>query len=168
MILAIDVYYTEDSAKTVCIAFENWTDTDYAEAIVEWVSPVAEYESGAFYKRELPCILQVLYKMDLNAVSCIVVDGYVVLDDAGTPGLGAYLYEKLERKIPIVGVAKTNFAKNTQNRVAVLRGESVKPLYVTSIGYDMETAAAHIQSMHGEHRMPALLKKLDRITKENA
>jgi len=27
MILAFDTYYSDDKAKTVCIAFENWTDS---------------------------------------------------------------------------------------------------------------------------------------------
>lgn len=168
MILAFDVYYTDNAAKTVCIAFENWADTTYSQATVEYVSPVAEYESGAFYKRELPCIMQVLQKMDLAAVTAIVVDGYVWLDDAGTPGLGAHLYEALGRTVPVIGVAKTNFAKNTQNRITVLRGESGKPLYVTAIGCGMEEAAAQIRNMHGEYRMPALLKELDRITKDDS
>lgn len=165
MILAFDVYYHKDSAKTVCIAFEHWEDAEYIQAIEETISPIEPYESGAFYKRELPCIMQVLDKMNLSDVEYIVVDGYVLLDDAGTPGLGAYLYEKLDRKIPVIGVAKTNFAKNTRNRVALLRGDSTKPLYVTAIGCSMENAAKQVKSMHGEFRMPTLLKRLDRLTK---
>ena len=37
MILAFDTYYFDNSAKTVCLAFENWTDEnimqDYSETI---------------------------------------------------------------------------------------------------------------------------------------
>jgi len=36
-------------------------------------------ETEAFYKRELPCILKLLDKLE-QPPSCIVVDGYVFLD----------------------------------------------------------------------------------------
>ena len=98
-------------------------------------------------------------------VSVIVVDGVVVLDDAGKPGLGGRLYEYLDQKIPVIGVAKTNFAQNVANKRAVVRGESTRPLFVTALGMDLDTAADLIKSMHGEFRMPSLLKELDRLTK---
>jgi deoxyinosine 3'endonuclease (endonuclease V) len=98
-------------------------------------------------------------------VSAIVVDGFVVLDDAGKPGLGGRLYEYLDQKIPVIGVAKTNFAQNIVTKRAVVRGQSSKPLFVTALGMDIGTAADHVKNMHGDYRMPTLLTALDRLTK---
>lgn len=166
MILAFDTHYLENQAKTVCIAFLQWTDEQPAQVYTE-ITPVAEaYEPGQFYKRELPCILSLIRQIDLSNVTAIVVDGYVVLDDAGKPGLGGHLYEALDRKIPVVGVAKTNYAQNNRQKQEVLRGASEKPLFVTAVGIDLATAAACVGNMHGEFRMPTLLKMLDVATKK--
>jgi len=63
-------------------------------------------------------------------------------------------------------VAKTNFASNKENKVELLRGKSMKPLYITSIGIDIEEAKENISKMSGEYRFPTLLKELDKLTKE--
>ncbi len=165
MILAIDVYYTEKGAKTVGVGFENWGDQSPMATFIDHNSEIAEYESGEFYKRELPCILRLLDQIDLSQLDCIVIDGYVILNDTGKLGLGGHLYEILEHKIPIIGVAKTRFAQNEKNNRKVLRGESQKPLWITAAGIGLEEAAQKIQNMHGEYRMPTLLKQLDMLTK---
>lgn len=165
MILAFDTYYHAEQAKTVCIAFPNWTDAVPVQVYAELTPVESEYEPGAFYKRELPCILSLLAKIDLSGVEAIVVDGYVVLDDAGKLGLGGYLFEAFERKIPVIGVAKTNFAQNEHSKIALLRGSSERPLFITAMGVDLETAAGYIRQMHGEFRMPTLLRFLDGQTK---
>jgi deoxyinosine 3'endonuclease (endonuclease V) len=136
-----------------------------AQVYAELTPVESEYEPGAFYKRELPCILSLLAKIDLSAVEAIMVDGYVVLDDAGKAGLGGYLFEALARKIPVIGVAKTNFAQNERSKIALLRGSSERPLFITAMGIDLATAAEYIRQMHGEFRMPALLRFLDGQTK---
>ncbi len=165
MILAFDTWYFDNQAKTVCLGFYDWADEKPARIFTETIDAPAEYEPGAFYKRELPCIISLLKQIDLQLVRAIVVDGFVVLDDAGKPGLGGRLYEYLDQKIPVIGVAKTNFAQNVANKRAVVRGESTRPLFVTALGMDLDTAADLIKSMHGEFRMPSLLKELDRLTK---
>jgi deoxyribonuclease V len=50
----------------------------------------------------------------------------------------------------------------------VERGGSAKPLYVTAAGIAAETAAAHVAAMHGAHRIPTLLKLVDRLVREAA
>lgn len=165
MILAFDVYYTDDRARAVCIAFATWTDTQVANTWIEYISGVPAYEPGAFYKRELPCILAVLNTLDLVAVQAIVIDGYVVLDDTGKPGLGTYLYNALDQRIPVIGVAKTTYANNEAHVTEVLRGQSERPLYVTAVGMPREEAAAGIRAMAGEYRIPTLLKQLDSLTR---
>jgi deoxyribonuclease V len=166
MIVAIDVHYKENTAKAVGALIQNWGDAAAVEHVIRYIGSVEEYEPGAFYKRELPCIMDVLNQIDLAGVSYIVVDGFVVLDDLGKPGLGAYVYESLHHKVPVIGVAKSNFHQNLKNVIPVLRGDSNKPLYVTAVGVDLQQAADHVKSMHGEFRLPTVLKELDRITKE--
>ena len=166
MILAFDVYYTGDHAKAVCIGFENWTDTTTAQTWVQHIPGIADYEPGAFYKRELPCILAILNTIDLSTISAIIVDGYVVLDNDGKAGLGLHLYNALHGNIPVIGVAKTSYAGNDINVTGVRRGQSERPLYITAVGMPLPEAAANIHAMAGEYRMPGLLKKLDTITRE--
>lgn len=165
MILAFDVYYTDARARAVCIAFTAWTDTRVANTWIEYISGAPAYEPGAFYKRELPCILAVLNTLDLAAVQAIIIDGYVVLDDTGKPGLGTYLYNALDQRIPVIGVAKTTYANNEAHVTEVLRGQSERPLYVTAVGMPREEAAAGIRAMAGEYRIPTLLKQLDSLTR---
>ncbi|KUJ62967.1 endonuclease V [Flavobacteriaceae bacterium CRH] len=166
MILAFDTYYFDQKAKTVCLEFAEFNENKNFNVYTEIIDNVEEYIPGEFYKRELPCILSLLNQIDLSKVDVIIVDGFVYLDDDKKYGLGGYLYEKLNRKIPIIGVAKTNFASIVQNKRALIRGESIKPLFITAIGIDLEIATQKIESMHGEFRMPTLLKEMDRLTKE--
>jgi deoxyribonuclease V len=166
MILAIDVFYEQNKAKIIGIIFNEWADEKFAQKIELFRQDIAEYEPGAFYKRELPCILDVLEQTDLATLQYIIVDGYVYLDDEKKLGLGGYLYDAIEQKVPVIGVAKNHFANNTKYVVEVLRGESQKPLYVTAVGTDLEEAAKNVKNMHGEYRFPTLLKELDILTKE--
>jgi len=165
MILAFDTWYFDNQAKTVCLGFYDWADEKPACIFTETIDAPAEYEPGAFYKRELPCIISLLKQIDLQLVRAIVVDGFVVLDDAGKPGLGGRLYEYLDQKIPVIGVAKTNFSQNIANKRTVVRGQSSKPLFITALGMDLDAAADHVKNMHGDYRLPTLLKELDRLTK---
>ena len=165
MILALDTYYFEDHAKTVGLEFTNWTDSIETNIYIETLENVEEYTSGEFYKRELPCILSLMKRYDLKGYEAIIVDGYVYLDDAGKFGLGGYLYERLNQEIPIIGVAKTNFFTINKNKKPLLRGGSKKPLFITSIGMDINDATERIRMMDGAFRIPTLLKKLDRLTR---
>ena len=167
MILAFDTYYFDNKAKTVCLEFSEYNQKENFMVHTEIIENVEEYIPGEFYKRELPCIMSVLNQINLENIEVIIVDGFVYLDDDKKYGLGGHLYEKLNRQIPIIGVAKTNFASIEKNKKALYRGDSIKPLYITSIGIDLEEAFKNIESMHGEFRMPTLLKELDRLTKEN-
>ena len=166
MFLATDTYYNPDNtAKAVGILFQNWDDQVPMNTIEVHIPQVAEYEPGAFYKRELPCIMAMLEHCDLAQLDAIIVDGYVFLDDHGKMGLGAHLYDALGGRIPVIGVAKTSFHDNHLNVIEVKRGESTHPLYISSIGIQLATAAAWIESMYGPYRMPHLLKVLDGLTR---
>jgi len=166
MILAFDTYYFEQKAKTVCLEFAEWNESKIYKIYTEIIDNIEEYIPGEFYKRELPCIISLLNQIDLKKVEAIIVDGFVYLDDEKKLGLGGYLYEKLNKKIPTIGVAKTNFATIEKYKKSLFRGESKKPLFITSIGIELEDAVKKIESMEGEYRIPTLLKELDRLTKE--
>lgn len=166
MILAFDTYYFDGKAKTVCLEFTEWNQSENFKVHTEIIDNVEEYIPGEFYKRELPCILSLLNKIDLTNLEVIIVDGFVYLDDEKKYGLGGHLYEKLNKKTPIIGVAKTNFASIEKDKKSLIRGESAKPLYVTAIGIELEDAFKKVESMAGEFRMPTLLREMDRLTKE--
>lgn len=160
MITAFDTHYINDDATTACVCFENWTDSVSKQDFVELTTNVAPYESGKFYKRELPCIVSLLKKHNLQP-EIIVVDGYVWLDESQI-GLGGHLYNELGGKIPVIGVAKTKFKSHSKVK-EVLRGNSQTSLFVSAIGIDLDEAAQHIETMHGNFRLPTLLKKVDQL-----
>ncbi len=170
-LLALDVCYERDgTAIAAGVAFETWTAAaPSAEFDVRIETPHA-YEPGAFYKRELPCLLRALdafWGLPIAqdcVVEAIIVDGYVDLDANGRPGLGRHLYDALDGRIALVGVAKTPFAGIGADH-AVLRGASARPLFVTAAGLDLDAAKRAVISMHGAHRIPTLLKRVDRLSR---
>ncbi|WP_294221100.1 endonuclease V [uncultured Chryseobacterium sp.] len=165
MIYAFDTYYYDDYANTICLAFPDWTSKHESEVFSEKTTISSDYESGAFYKRELPCIISLLNKIDLRQGDLIIVDGYVTLDENGKLGLGGYLYEALDRKFPVIGIAKNGFNSNDPERKTVYRGESKTPLFITSKGIDVDEIKEKLEQMHGSFRIPTLLKKLDQLTR---
>ena len=167
MNVAFDTYYLGNKAKTVCVAFEHWADEHPQMTYNEILEGVEEYQPGQFYKRELPCIMSLLRQIDIATLGCIVIDGYTVLDDHGKNGLGGHLFCALDKKIPIIGVAKSNFFALNNGKIELFRGKSQRPLYITAIGLDVEDAAQKIFEMHGEFRIPTLLKLVDSYTKES-
>lgn len=164
MILTVDVHYRRNNTATVAgIMFSEWESDAIERIIVKRLDNVAPYESGLFFKRELPCILSLLEDID-QPLEAIIVDGYVTLGESNKPGLGMYLYESIGRTVPVIGVAKTEFA-GTPEECRVFRGKSKKPLYVTTIGMPLSEAKAHIKNMHGKSRIPTLLKRVDNISR---
>ena len=90
----------------------------------------------------------------------------MVLDDEGEKGLGGYLYEALNQKIPVIGVAKRSFRNLDKKVIPVKRGESKNPLFVTALGGDLVDYAEKVAQMDGAFRIPTLLKILDMETKK--
>jgi len=79
------------------------------------------------------------------------------------PGLGGYLYESLNDKTPIIGVAKRSFHAENNKMKKIFRGQSTNPLYITSEGIELEKSADLILNMQGDFRIPSLLKKVDQL-----
>ena len=166
MIYCFDTYYKDDYANTAVIGIENWNSETPDFELTEITKNIQEYESGAFYKRELPCLLSIINKIPLDSKNDILlIDGYVVLSDEGKLGLGGYLFNELKGEIPVIGVAKNNFHTLNKLKKEILRGNSKKPLYATALGIDLEKASFHILNMHGEYRMPTILKEVDSFSR---
>jgi len=165
MILALDTYYTENKAKSVGVLF-NWGESEIIKTVIKKIENVANYVSGEFYRRELPCINEVLTEIKIDEIETIIVDGHVYVGNDLSLGLGGYLYMDLKQKTPIIGVAKNSFSKNNEVTNKVFRGNSKKPLYVSSIGMDIDKATDLVKNMKGDYRIPTVLKELDKITRE--
>ncbi len=165
MILAVDVDYRDSCAYAAGLSFDAWNDSIEKASFVSRLDYVNEYVPGQFYQRELPALLALIAEHKLDP-EYIVIDGFVFLDAECRPGLGKYLYDALNQKPVIIGVAKRPF-KGIPATCEVYRGSSSRPLYVTSVGVTLDQAKLFIQSMHGDYRIPDLLKKVDQICRES-
>ena len=166
MKIVIDVGYNESKANAASLSFQNWDDSSPTDSKKILLENIADYEPGKFYLRELPCILESLNQYDLDKVDTIIIDGFVWLNSEKKPGLGAYLFEKLDGKIPIIGVAKRKFHGENSFMKMIKRGESKNPLFITAEGIEVSKAAELIRNMDGEFRIPTLLKAVDQLSRE--
>lgn len=164
MIAAVDVQYGETIAAAACVTFLAWPDAAPSGEFTAIVKGIDPYVPGELWRREMPCILAVLGALG-TPPEMVVIDGYVWLDAHERPGLGAHLFEALDGRIPVIGVAKTAF-RGSEHACSVRRGASERPLYVTSRGISAADAAKAIEAMHGEHRLPTLLKRVDRLCRD--
>jgi deoxyribonuclease V len=167
----LDVDYGAAGVTAAGVGFDAWTDAvARIEIVVRSFAPAAPYQPGAFYERELPHLLAVLARMpELDGV---IVDAYAWLG-ADRPGLGARLHEACGRVV--IGVAKTAFAGADELRSAALgphrtveiaRPGSARPLYVSAAGLDPAEAAERVRGMHGDHRIPTLLRRADALARQ--
>jgi deoxyribonuclease V len=161
VIVALDVDYREHAVVAAAIGFASWTDDRTTlEVVVASDAPPAPYEPGKFYLRELPHLRSAL-ALIAPPLTAVIVDGYVWL--GSQPGLGAHLYDLLGQTVPVIGIAKTQFAGAPA--IEVIRGASARPLYVTAAGIDATAASEHVLAMHGDHRIPTLLKRADQLAR---
>lgn len=168
MLACVDVDYRADTTVAGCVLFRDWPDDTSAQQILISQGPAAPYKPGEFYLRELPPVLAVLREVRVP-LEAIIIDGYVWLDH-GKMGLGAHLYPALNSKVPVIGVAKNPWRNNArqqdeQRAVVIMRGGSKKPLYVTSVGIEVASAASLIAGMHGPFRIPTLLAAVNTLVK---
>lgn len=176
MIIAFDTYYYNGYSYTVGGVFESWSSSDVSYYVTSKRECIdAEYKSGELYKRELPCIMQCLSMVNLDNIDTIIVDGFVWLSEDGielSKGLGARLNDAIQRihgtMKTIVGIAKNPYHVKIPSCIEVKHGlESEKPLYVTcsELGY-AEYYATLVSRMHGDYRIPTILKLVDTKTRE--
>jgi deoxyribonuclease V len=161
MLCCVDVDYQPSGVTAACVGFTSWADPLAAiEVVVRSFEAPQPYEPGQFAKRELPFLQAVLARMP--AVDAILVDAYVWLG-TDRPGMGKVLHDACGT--PVIGVAKTRFEGAAA--LEVVRGDSQRPLYVTAVGFDAAVAAEHVRTMHGEFRIPTLIKRADTLARGN-
>ena len=161
MIACVDVDYRDTRAVAAGLAFRDWLDDSVLAERVISLPKIQPYKSGQFFIRELPCVLAVLRV--LPPVEVVLIDGYVWLEE-NQPGLGAHLYQSLDGRVPVIGVAKSRYlgAENVQE---IARGKSKRPLYISAVGLSVAQAAEHVYSMRGPYRIPMLLKRVDLLSR---
>ena len=123
------------------------------------------YEPGAIYKRELPLLRSIIGELSCP-LDAIVIDGYVWLGGNDEPGLGAHLFQSLGQAIPVIGAAKTRYQYDNWS-TPMTRGASNRPLFVTAAGIKCEVAANAVCRMHGDHRIPTILRLVDQIARDS-
>ena len=158
---AVDVHYLSTGGARAAVVLA--ADAAFAHVLAEHtaaVSRVPAYRPGEFYLRELPPLRAVL--ANLSGLGLLVVDGYADLDPAGRPGLGAHA--RAEFGIPVIGVAKSRFRTAT-HAVPVMRGSSVRPLFVTAAGIPAADAADLVRHMAGRYRLPDALRRADTLAR---
>src|SRR5262245_13205180 len=106
MIGCVDVDYRGTRAVAAGIAFRDWLDDSGVVERVVTLCDIQPYESGQFFIRELPCLLAVLRVLPPQQI--VLIDAYVWLEQ-NRPGLGAHLYESLDGRVSVIGVAKTRY-----------------------------------------------------------
>ena len=162
---ATDVHYPPSGGARAALVLgrDAQFETVVGERIVD-LDSVAEYQPGRFYLRELPALRSVLE--GVTGVSLLIVDGYVDLEPAGRrPGLGFHCHQAFG--LPVIGVAKTRFQGAT-HAAEVLRGDSLRPVYVTAAGLSVATAADLVAKMSGPFRLPDALKRVDALARGHA
>ncbi|MGD0560075.1 MAG: endonuclease V [Streptosporangiaceae bacterium] len=158
---AVDVYYPSDGDARAALVLAKDATFSTVESTATASGPVAaEYQSGEFYRRELPALRPLL--ASITEIELLIVDGYVDLDPDGRPGLGAYVHD--EFGMPVIGVAKSLFRTAT-HAIPVLRGTSNRPLFVTAAGVPLPDAAQLVLQMNGDYRIPEALRLVDALTR---
>jgi deoxyribonuclease V len=158
---AVDVHYLRTGGARAAAVLA--ADAVFARVLAERtvvVPRVPPYRPGEFYLRELPPLRAVLD--GLSGLGLLMVDGYADLDPFGRPGLGAHAHAELG--IPVIGVAKSRFRTAT-HAMPVLRGSSVRPLFVTAAGMPVADAADLVRRMTGRYRSPDVMRRADTLAR---
>lgn len=160
---ALDVCYHDARAFAACVVFDSWLDEKPADVAHVSVPATRRYRAGRFFERELPSLLEVLNAVE-QQFDTILIDGYVHLKEGNGRGLGAHLFDALPYSTAVIGVAKSPLAV-ADRFVPILRGRSMRPLYVSAVGCPVREAAGRVARMHGPHRIPTLLRLADRFAR---
>ena len=159
--VAADVHYLPPGgARAAAVVAADPAFSRLTGERIAVVADVVPYQPGQFSLRELPPLRAVLD--GVIGLSLLVIDGYADLDPDGRPGLGARARD--EFGVPVIGVAKTPFRTAT-HAIAVLRGTSARPLYVTAAGMPRADAASLVRQMAGRHRLPDALRRADNLAR---
>jgi deoxyribonuclease V len=163
MKLALAVHLDGTQAQAAAVAFDAW---DAPEPLKTFVSRIAQVEKparGELDLRALHCMLQLLREHQL-APELVLIDGFVHLDAAETPGLGQHLFHALGSSTPVIGLSKSA-RPGLSAQFEVMREEEARPLLDTCAGIDIGAAKVRVRAMHGRKRVPTLMKLVARLAK---
>lgn len=167
MILIIDGDYNDNNhtAHMAGVLLNDYKDSKICGFITADIENIEEYESGSFYKRELKGIKAILYKLNLDEIDLIIIDGFAKFNDGVHRALGEHIYSEYYK--PVIGVAKKwcDFCKIEDT--AVTRGDSNTPLFVTVVGGNSNMAKTIIKEMYGYTRIPYAIKLADSLARKN-
>lgn len=155
--VACDVQYVGDTGFAAGICFNSLTDEFPGRVAQAVVCPVADYMPGEFYRRELPCLLELLRTLE-QLPEVVFVDGYVWLA-GGRPALGARLYESLNKAAAVIGVAKSSLRMAGESQRTSRTGH--RPIYVSAVGLELADAVEVVTVMHGDGRLPTMIQLAD-------
>ena len=159
--VAADVHYlASGGARAAAVLATDAAFSQLAANRVALVLHVEPYKPGQFWRLELPPLRAAL--AGLEQMVLLVIDGYADLDPNRRPGLGARASEELG--VPVIGVAKSAFCGAT-HAIAVRRGISARPLYVTAAGIPRADAADLVRHMTGPYRIPDALRRADTLAR---
>ena len=161
---ALDVHYTANTAAVACVGFRGWEDGRPVRSELHRLPVPERYVPGRFFLRELPCLLHALQRAP-DRFRILLIDGFVHLKPPLEKGLGAHLAGALRYPAAVIGVAKNPFPM-ADRFVPVFRGRSRRPLFVSSVNLPLDRAVRAVQAMHGEHRIPTMLRIADRLSRE--
>jgi deoxyribonuclease V len=166
MKLAVSVHPHGEGAWAAAVAFDEWGAPEPIRTYTSHIALVQKPARGELDLRDLPCILQLLREHKLEP-DTIVFDGAVHLDTADTPGLGRHLYDALDARTAIIGVASKSMPA-LPAQFEVDREDEARPVVVTCVGVDIGAAKVRVRSMHGRKRVPTLLKLAARLARAGA
>jgi deoxyribonuclease V len=193
----VDVDYRDTGVTAACVGAEGWSsELARIEVVVRAPGRPAAYQPGAFYERELPYLLEVLERMP--PLELVIVDAYVWLGPArpglgkrlhdvrggivvgvaktrfaGAEASGGGAEASAGGFEVSAGGAEVSaggfdVSAGGFEAIEVRRGDSDRPLYVTAVGLEPAAAAAHVAAMHGEFRIPTLLRRADALARGHA
>ena len=154
----MDAAYIDRNAAVCGVCFSEIASEVPQYICTAVVKGVAEYMPGSFYLRELPCLQKVIERVK-GEPDLLIIDGYVWLP-GGRAGLGARLFQAMDEKLPVIGIAKSPFRGQSLGK-KVFRGRSMRPLYVTSAGIEECKSAEMVREMRGRYRVPDMMRIAD-------
>ncbi len=142
MLSFLYVSYREEHAQVGCVEAATWQGSAVWEGIIQ-VPSMPAYDPEALYRHELPCLLAAVQKSPFP--DTIILPGYVWLED-GRPGVGVFLRRALLNRVAVIGVADAPLLGSSAPYVT----RSGQPIWVSSVGMDIDDAVSRVEMMPGD------------------
>ncbi|MCW1968987.1 MAG: endonuclease V [Anaerolineae bacterium] len=158
MYFSCDVQYEQKIGYAAGICFQRLQSQSVDFVVTAILQPVAEYKPGEFYQRELPCLIELIKKLE-TLPKIIFIDGYVWLQNDQL-ALGGRLYEYLDRKVIVIGIAKS-FLRIAGENISMYYKSSHRPIYISAAGLSLDDAMQCVKEMPYQGHLPLMMKYAD-------